>query len=142
MDPVKYSGIIRFIRNIYAMYSISYRYNLNTTNPYSVYKQRNPKIHNFYSDYKKKKYSFPYKFGFGRIIRIQYIPGHTMVNFRVERSCSKEILYWLMHLCTIYIFMLDLELQYIGLSVCWSVFQKLQRKNAKSLNLILANKIP
>ena len=73
-DPFKYSGIIRFIRNIYAMYSVSYRYNPNTTNPYSVYKQPNPNIHNFYSVYKKRNYSFPYKFGFGQIIRIWYTP--------------------------------------------------------------------
>ena len=56
------------------MYSVSYRYNPNTTNPYSVYKQPNPNIHNFYSVYKKRNYSFPYKFGFVRIIRIRYIP--------------------------------------------------------------------
>ena len=56
------------------MYSISYRYNPNTSNPYSVYKQPNPNSHICYSVYKKRNYSFPYEFGFGRIIRIRYIP--------------------------------------------------------------------
>ena len=56
------------------MYSVSYRYNPNTSNPYSIYKQPNPNIHIFYSVYKKRSYSFPYKFGFGRIIRILYTP--------------------------------------------------------------------
>ena len=64
-DPLKYSVIIWFIRNIYALYSVSYRHNPNTTNPYSVYKQPNPNIYIFYSVYKKRNYSFPYKFGFG-----------------------------------------------------------------------------
>ena len=35
------------------MYLVSYRYNRNTTNSYSVYKQPNPNIHNFYLVYKK-----------------------------------------------------------------------------------------
>ena len=47
------------------MYSVSYRYNPNTSNPYSVYKQPDPIIHIFYSVYKKRNYLFPYKFGFG-----------------------------------------------------------------------------
>ncbi len=38
-DPLKYSVYVRFIRNIYAMYSVSFRYNPNTVNPYSVYKK-------------------------------------------------------------------------------------------------------
>ena len=41
------------------MYSVSYRYNPITTNPYSVHKQPNLNIHNFYSVYKKRNYSFP-----------------------------------------------------------------------------------
>ena len=64
------------------MYSVSYRYNPNTSNPYSVYKQPNPNIHIFYSVHKKRNYSFPYKFGFGRIIRIRYIPILLII-----RSC-------------------------------------------------------
>ena len=47
------------------MYSASYRYNPNTSNPYLVYEQPNPYIHIFYSVYKKRNYSFPYKFEFG-----------------------------------------------------------------------------
>ena len=66
---------IRFMRNIYAMYSVSYRYNPYTTNPNSVYKQLNPNIHNFYSIYMKKNHLFPYKFAFGQIIRIRYTPS-------------------------------------------------------------------
>ena len=73
-DPLKYSGIIRFITNIYVMYSVSYRYNPNTTDPHSIYKQQNPNIHNFYSVYKKGNYSFPYKFWFVQIIQIGYNP--------------------------------------------------------------------
>ena len=57
------------------MYLAFYRYNPNTSNPYLVYEQPNPNIHIFYSVYKKRKYSFPYKFGFGQIIRIRYIPS-------------------------------------------------------------------
>ena len=57
------------------MYLAFYRYNPNTSNPYLVYKQPNPNIHIFYSVYKKRNYSFPYNFGFGRIIRIRYIPN-------------------------------------------------------------------
>ena len=38
-DHLKYSVHIRFIRNIFAMYSVSSRYNPNTVNPYSVYKK-------------------------------------------------------------------------------------------------------
>ena len=38
-DHLKYSVHIRFIRNIYTMYSVSFRYNPNTVNPYSVYKK-------------------------------------------------------------------------------------------------------
>ena len=56
------------------MYSISYRYNPNTSNPYSVYKQPNPNSHICYSVYKKTNFLFPYKFGFGWIIRIWFIP--------------------------------------------------------------------
>ena len=56
------------------MYSVSYGYKPNTTNPYPVYKQPNSNIHSFYSVYKKRNYSFPYKFGFGQIIRIWYTP--------------------------------------------------------------------
>ena len=37
-DQMKYSVYIRFIRNIYTMYSVSFRYNLNIANPYLVYK--------------------------------------------------------------------------------------------------------
>ena len=39
LDHLKYSVNIRFIRNIYTMYSVSFRYNPNTVNPYSVYKK-------------------------------------------------------------------------------------------------------
>ena len=70
-DPLKYLATIRFIRNIYAMYSVSYRYNPNTTNPYSACKQPNLNIHNFYLVYKTRNYSFPFKFGFFQIIRIR-----------------------------------------------------------------------
>ena len=56
------------------MYMFSFRYNPNTTNPHSVYKQPNPNIQNFYSVYKKRNYLFPYKLGLGRIIRIRYTP--------------------------------------------------------------------
>ena len=38
-DHMKYLVYIRFIRNIYTMYSVSFRYNPNTANPYSVYKK-------------------------------------------------------------------------------------------------------
>ena len=38
-DHLKYSVHIRFIRNIYIMYSVSFKYNPNTVNPYSVYKK-------------------------------------------------------------------------------------------------------
>ena len=38
-DQLKYSVDIRFIRNTYTMYSVSFRYNPDTVNPYSVYKK-------------------------------------------------------------------------------------------------------
>ena len=56
------------------MYSVSFMYNPNTPNPYSVYKQTKPNNFNSYSVYKKRNYSVPYKFGFGRIIRIRLNP--------------------------------------------------------------------
>ena len=46
--------------------------------PYSVYKQQNPNIHIFYSVNKKRNDSFPYKFGFGQIIQILYIPSASL----------------------------------------------------------------
>ena len=73
-DHLKYLVIIWFIRNIYVMYSVSFRCNRNTTKPYSVYKQPNPNSHNFYSLYKERNYSYRYKFGFSQIIRIWYTP--------------------------------------------------------------------
>ena len=57
------------------MYLVSYRYDPNTTHPYSIFKQPNQNIQNFYSVYKKRNYSFDYKFGFGRIIQIWYTPS-------------------------------------------------------------------
>ena len=77
-DPLKYSGIIRFIRNMYAMYSVSYRYNQNTTNPYLVQKQSNPNPHNFYSFIRKGPIRFLINlnsselFGFGTPQQSQY----------------------------------------------------------------------
>ena len=68
------------------MYLVSYRYNQNTTNPYSVYKQPNPDIYQFYSVYKKGNYSFPYKFGFVQIIRIRYTPRKITKKKRRENK--------------------------------------------------------
>ena len=50
------------------MYSVSYRCNPNTSNPYWVYKQPNPNIHIFYPVYKKRNYSAGL-FGFGTFLR-------------------------------------------------------------------------
>ena len=81
------------------MYSISYRYNPNTSNPYSVYKQPNPNIHNFYLVYKKRNYSFPYKFGFVRIIRIRYIPNLDIItdSFTLTRIGSSVSNFYLVN---------------------------------------------
>ena len=69
------------------MYSVSYRYNPNTSNPYSVYKQPNPNSHICYSVYEKRNYSFPYEFGFDQIIWIRYTP--TSCNYMVHSVMLK-----------------------------------------------------
>ena len=54
------------------MYLVSYRYDPNTTNTFSVYKQPNLNIHIFYSVYKKRNYSAGL-FGFGTFLRKSFL---------------------------------------------------------------------
>ena len=79
--PLKFSGIIRFIRNIYA------------ANPHSVYKQPNPNIHNFYLVYKKRNNSFPYNIGFVRIIWIRYTPNSRQTNIQTTKKEVRNYFY-------------------------------------------------
>ena len=58
------------------MYPVSFRYNLNITNLYLVYKKLILNHSNSYLLYNKINYSVPYIFGFGQIIQILFTPTY------------------------------------------------------------------
>ena len=79
-DHFEYSVNIQFIRNIYAMYQVSFRYNPNTANPYSFFRKPNPNS----SNYKKRIYLVSYKLGFGQIILMCHnMPYLTIMTYFV-----------------------------------------------------------